>query len=372
MKRLLCIVGAMNSGGSETFLMKIYRKLDKAKYQMDFAEYTQSESLYDEEIQSLGGKIFHLCPKSKGFKKNYKQIYELVKANSYKYVLRSGQNAASGWELLAAKRAGATTLIMKSTNSKTMNGTIKEKTVHLLFKPLIKRVATVKIGPSKPTLDFMFGKNSMKHGAKLFKNAIDPSVYRFSKEERNRIRSEFGISQDEPLSGSIGRLTKQKNQTFLLDILACYKKTQPKAKLLLVGDGELKNELMEKAEKIGLVKDVIFTGVRKDIPACLSAMDVFLLPSLYEGLPNTAIEAQAVGVPCIISNTITKEALVTDYIDQLPLEDANVWAKAIQEKIGKFNPDPAPSIINAGYDINNEIIELTDLFFGESKHNVNN
>lgn len=362
----------MNSGGSETFLMKMYRKLDKTKYQMDFAEYTQNESLYDEEIRSLGGKIFHLCPKSKGFKKNYKQIYELVKTNSYKYVLRSGQNAASGWELLAAKRAGATTLIMKSTNSKTMNGTIKEKAVHLLFKPLINRVATVKIGPSKPTLDFMFGKNSMKHGAKLFKNAIDPSVYRFSKEERNRIRSEFGIGQEEQVIGSVGRLTKQKNQAFLLEIFASYKKVVPTAKLLLVGDGELKNDLIAKAKQLGVARDLVLPGNRKDIPACLSSMDIFLLPSLFEGLPNTVIEAQAVGVPCIISNTITKEVLITNYIKQLPLGDSNLWAKAIQEKIREFNPNAATDIANAGYDINDEIVKLTSLFFEESKHNSGN
>ncbi len=355
----------MNTGGSETFLMKMYRKLDKSNYQFDFAEYTQDKCFFDDEILALGGHIYRLHPKADGINKNFKEIFTLVKEHSYKYVLRSGQNAASGLELLAAKKAGATTLIMKSTNSETMNGTFKEKAIHYLFKPLINKIATVKIGPSIPTLEFMFGKNFSKHGAKIFHNAVDTNVFCFDGQSRNKIRAEFNVSNDEILFGHIGRFSKQKNHKFLLKIFQMYLKSGKKAKLMLIGSGELESETRDLSKKMGLDKFVIFAGTRNDIPECLSAMDIYVFPSLYEGMPNTVIEAQAIGVPCVISDTITQEVLLSNYIKQSSLNKPNDWIININKMAGTRNGNAREDILKHGYDLNQTIVSLTKMFFSE-------
>lgn len=367
MKRLLCIVPEMNVGGSETFLMKMFRKLDKTKFQMDFVEYTGEKAFYDDEIIQLGGNIYHLHPKSQGFRKNYKEVFELVKSKQYKYVLRSTTNAAGVWELVAAKKAGATKLILKSTNSKTTKETTKEKIIHALFKPLAKKIPNVKIAPSELASNFVFGKNSLKHGARLFHNAIDLDSFSYSEANRAEIRKQMNIQGNNLVVGHIGRFNEQKNHLFLLEIFKEIAKQRNDSKLVLVGDGPLKQKIETIcANDPVLSEKVIFAGIRKDVEKVLSAFDLFLFPSLFEGLPNTVIEAQATGIPCLISDTITNEVMISSNIKSLNLSKSpNIWAKTAIEMAGTINLNASIQLKRAGYDINDEIQNLTNLIFAE-------
>lgn len=365
MKRVLCIVGGMNAGGAETFLMKIYRSLDKTKYQMDFAVAINEEGYYDREIKSYGGRIYHITPKSQGFYKNFADIKNLVKKEKYQFVLRISQNSLSALELFAAKLGGAKIRAFRSSNSNATGGKL-ECFLHkaCLFMP--KLFVNIRIAPSREAADFMFGKRAVKNGKVAFlHNAVDLNVYHYDVRAKENIRKEFGL-EGKTVIGHIGRFNTQKNHAFLLDVFAEIRKKQPDAVLMLVGTGELEDEIRQKAERLGLTKHIIFTGVRSDVPQLLSAMDVFVFPSFYEGMPNTVIEAQATGLPCVIADTITKEADITGLVRYLPLEySAEAWAEQALSMILLERKDTKQDFIDHQYDIASATKAFVQLVFGE-------
>ena len=332
MKRLLCIVGSMNAGGAETFLMKIYRQLDKTKYQMDFAVAVQEKGFYDDEIFSMGGKIFYITPKSEGVLKNFCSIRKLVKYEKYQCVLRTSQHSLSALELLAAWLGGAKTRVFRSSNSNTTTGGGMDLKLHKLCAFMPRWFANVRIAPSTEAAEFMFGKDCVLKGkAKIVHNGIDLSLYCYSDENRRSVRKEFGI-EDKYVVGHVGRFNQQKNHKKLIEIFTELKRVKPNAVLLLVGKGELEEAVHKLVQEKGIEDSVIFSGVRSDVSRLLSGMDVFVFPSLYEGMPNTVVEAQATGLPCVISDTITKEAAITNIVEFVELESsAKIWMSKILE-----------------------------------------
>lgn len=361
-KRLLCIVGSMNAGGAETFLMKVYRKLDRSKYQMDFAVAVSEEGYYDEEILSLGGRIYHIVPKSRGMIRNFTSICSLVRENKYQYVLRNSQHSLSALELLAAKLGGAERCIYRSSNSDAENA----GRLHRLCMFMPRFFANVRIAPSTEAAQFMFGKNSVASGrTHLIHNAVDLHQFWYDKTGAAEIRQELGI-EGKMVIGHVGRLNVQKNHGFLLEVFSQIAEQKPNAVLLLVGKGELEPEIREKAKTLGIADRVIFTGVRSDIPQILSAMDVFVFPSLYEGMPNTVIEAQATGLPCVIADTITREADITGLVEYLPLSDPEHWAKVALEAAKQPRRDTRQDFLDHRYDIQSTVEDFVKLCFGEN------
>ena len=364
MKRLLCIVGSMDAGGAETFLMKIYRQLDKTKYQMDFAVATSKKGYYDDEILAKGGKIYLITPKSNGIIKNFSSIKRLVREKSYQYVLRTSQHSLSALELLAAKLGGAKVRVFRSSNSNTTSGSKKQMLLHkaCIFMPAL--FANVKIAPSTEAAEFMFGKDCIKKGkAFLLHNAIDLDLYKFDKEQRAKYRNEFNI-ENKLVIGHIGRFNQQKNHKFLIDIFDEVLKRINNAVLLLIGKGELEEEITQQINKLGISDKVIFTGVRSDIPQLLSAMDVFVMPSFYEGMPNTIIESQATGLSCVISDTITKEANITGLVRYISLNDtAQTWAEEVGKQIQIPRKYIYDDFISNKYDIQCVVDKFVELIF---------
>ena len=226
-------------------------------------------------------------------------------------------------------------------------------------------LANVRIAPSTEAAEFMFGKNCIKKGkAQLLHNGIDLSVYRYSAEDRQNIRKEFNVPENAFVIGHVGRFQTQKNHLFLLEIFSHVCKENENALLLLVGKGELEKSIREKAKALGVLDRIIFTGVRSDVPALLSAMDVFVFPSLYEGMPNTVIEAQATGLPCVISDTLTKEANVTGLVTYLPLENPATWGKQAINSVQKERTNTHAIFEEAGYDIQSVADHFVKLVFG--------
>lgn len=364
-KRLLCIVPSMDTGGAETFLMKIYRKLDKTQFQMDFYVGTKKEGFYDKEILSMGGKIYYGVAKSKGLIKSFVNIRDVVKSEKYDIVLRISQHSLSVIDLLAAKCGGATRLIFRSSNSKT-GGNLLSHVLHLLFKWLPKRIPNVKIAPSKVAAEFVFGKRSLDKGEVIIlNNAIDLNQFAFKQDIRDRIREELNIN-DKLVIGHVGRFAKQKNHEFLIDIFAEIVKIQPNSVLLLVGNGDLLPIIKEKVTKLQLNDKVIFTDVRSDVNHILMGMDIFVFPSFFEGMPNTIIEAQATGLPCVISNTITEEVKITNLVNFMSLNDkAELWAKKTLETVNKYNnrKQYIEILDKAGYNIDTVIEKFINIIF---------
>jgi len=364
MKRLLCLVSAMNAGGAETFLMKLYRQLDKTKYQMDFCVNIFEEGYYDEEIRRLGGKIYQIPSKSSNAKEFSLQLRDIVSKEGYEYVLRITSNALGFMDLKIAKKAGAKVCVARSSNSSD-GGSLKFKIAHLIGKFLYGRYIDVKIAPSDLAARYTFGNKAYKNGdVKILHNAIDLSVYYYDENGRDEVRREFGISSTTSVIGHVGRFSRQKNHEFLMRIFNEIHKQNSDTVLLLVGKGELKEQIEELANEMGLSDCVLFAGVRADIPKVLSAMDVFVFPSFYEGMPNTVIEAQATGLPCVISQTITKEADVANlvYFESLE-ENAETWAQKVMELAKCKRIDAHHIMLEKKYDIGSSVEQFVDYIF---------
>ena len=355
----------MNAGGAETFLMKLYRALDKTEYQLDFCINVKEKCFYEDEINELGGRIYRIPSKSENLKEFRKQLYSIIKDEGYERVLRITSNAMGFMEMKIAKKAGAKIRAIRSSNSSD-GASIKTKAFHVLGKLLYGRYVNVKIAPSDLAAQYTFEKKAYKKGeVNILHNAIDLDVYKYSEESRIAIRKEFGL-ENKTVIGHVGRFNTQKNHAFLLKIFSEIVRLDSNSVLMLVGKGDLESAIREQAKELGVFEKIIFTGVRSDVPALLSAMDVFVMPSFYEGMPNTVIEAQATGLPCIISDTITKEANITGLVDYMSLDaSADKWAKTTLEDIRKIrNVDEAKSKIrDNGYDIDSCIKEFTKILF---------
>lgn len=324
MKRLLCILSSLDAGGAETFMMKIFRSLPE-DYKIDFIVSAKS-GFYEKEVIDLGGRIFRVPLRTKHPIKTFKAIYDVVKQNHYTHILKLCDTPIGLYDLLAAKLGGAKVLCVRSCNAGSFNSKLG-RLVNDLLRPLLNFITDVKIAPSRLAAEFTFGKAEVEAGkVKFIHNGVDLDVYKYDEENRRKVRREFGIVDEQFVVGHIGRFNQQKNHKFLIEVFAEVLKQKPNALLMLVGDGEKKSEIKEQIKSFGIEESVIFTGIRSDVPALLSAMDVFVFPSFYEGMPNTVIEAQATGLPCVIADTITEEAGITSIVKRLSLlKDKTVW-----------------------------------------------
>ena len=336
----------MNAGGAEGFLMKVYRELDKSRYQMDFCINVKEKCFYEDEILAMGGRIYRIPSKSEDLAQFKKQLTNIIKENGYDNVLRITSSAMGFMDLKVAKKAGARVCCARSSNASDGDG-LKAKVAHRLGRVLYNKYVDVKVAPSDLAARYTFGDGVYeKGGVNIVHNGVDLGVFKFYPEKRAEIRKEFSIGDEIKLVGHVGRFDEQKNHTFLLDIFKKLHDTDPNTKLLLVGKGNLQESMREKAAALGIGDAVIFAGVRSDVPHLLSAMDVFAFPSFYEGMPNTVIEAQATGLPCVIADTITREADITGLVEYLPLGDADEWAAHVAAAIRAERADTHPSFIS--------------------------
>lgn len=364
-KRLLVILASLNTGGAETFMMKLFRSLPE-DYKIDFIVSAKS-GFYEKEVVELGGRIFRVPLRTKEPIKTFKAIYDVVKQNHYTHILKLCDTPIGLYDLLAARMGGAKVLCVRSCNAGSSTSKLGTM-VNDFLRPFLNYMADVKLAPSRLAAEFTFGKAEVEAGKVNFiHNGVDLNVYKYDEENRRKVRREFGIADEQFVVGHIGRFNQQKNHKFLIDVFAEVLKQKPNALLMLVGDGEKNSEIKEQIKALGIEKSVIFTGIRSDVPALLSAMDVFVFPSFYEGMPNTVIEAQATGLPCVIADTITEEAGVTDCVHFMSLSDsAKVWADKVLSLLDKDKVDRSfysDNMKNAGYDIGSCVKQFVKLTF---------
>lgn len=366
MERLLCIIGQMDAGGAETFVMKIYRALDRSKYQIDFCVSGDGIGFYDTDIQALGGQIHHITRKTKNIVRYARELAAVVKKGKYKRVIRIGDNCFCTLDLWIAFFAGAKVRIMRSSNS-AMARKGMLPILHKILRVPMTSIANRKFAPSYLAGQFTFGKRAADSGKVIFlHNALDTQLYRFDVEKREKIRREWEM-EDAFLIGHIGRFNHQKNHDFLIDVFYEIWKLRPDARLVLLGKGELEDAIRKKVYKLGLENFVFFAGVRSDVPYILSALDVFVFPSYYEGMPNVIIEAQTNGLPCLISDTITEEAKVTDAVTFASLnETASMWArKTVQISKSVSNREEYSKYMRGkGYEIVDCAADFEKIAFG--------
>lgn len=353
MIRILHIVGSMQRGGIETFLMNIYRNIDRQKIQFDFMVHTNKECDYDQEVLKLGGKIYSITPRRNGIMKNKMELNEFFKEHKeYKIVHQHVSSLTYVEPLKAAKKNNVKIRIIHS-HSTIETGGIIHKFFHKYNQFFLKSYATNYLACSDTAGKWLYSrKQYYKRDFQLIKNAINTDKFTYNQEVRKIMRKELGI-ENKFVVGHIGRFTYLKNHDFLIDIFKEIYDKKKNSVLLLVGDGDLHKNIQEKVNRLNLSDNVIFTGVRSDISELLQAMDVFLMPSHNEGLPVTLIEAQAAGLPCVISKNITNEVEIVKCIEWCALnESPSIWAKKINNSFKSYSRDNTKQeIINAGFDI---------------------
>ncbi|MBX4270562.1 glycosyltransferase family 1 protein [Clostridium estertheticum] len=368
--RVLQVVSCMNRGGIETFLMNIYRKIDRTKIQFDFLCCSNLFAIdgkcdYDDEILQLGGKIFTVDdPKTVGLNKFIKQVKGIMYERQYD-VVHSHMFLLNGIILKIAKDVGIIKRISHSHTSLDCNKTsIKRLVYRIYMKKLIKKNATALFGCSNKANQYLYGKHYMKTNVKVINNGIEPKSFVFDSAKREKIRNELGIN-NKFVIGHIGRFSPEKNHKFIIDIFKTIKNEKCNSCLMLIGgDNGIESNIKDKAQKEGVFQDVNFMGMRTDISDLLQAMDVFVFPSIYEGLPVTLIEAQASGIKCIVSDIITDEVKITNLIEFISLDkSAEFWAKKIMIYNNDYKRlDTCEEIMQAGFDIKRVSSELEQMY----------
>lgn len=352
--KVLQIGLGFNPGGMESFIMTYYRELRKCGVQFDFIAMFPHIA-YEEEIQALGGKIYHTSDARKHPVAFYREMRNILKAETYDVVHANMLSAANIVPLIAAKRGAVRKIIAHSHNSSTPG--IVRNILHRLNKPLIPYFATDMFACSAKAGKWMYSDKIMKtERFHVIPNALDMKKFLYDENERDQVRAELNL-QDRLVIGHVGRFEEQKNHEFLIEIFREIAAVREDAVLLLIGEGELQDGIRRKVEDYGLTDQVQFLGVRSDVPRLWKAMDIFILPSLFEGLPIVALEAQASGVCSILADTITREVQLTDNVSFLSLNDSpGKWCKEALSHIGYVRDQAVNEKIladfrKAGYDI---------------------
>lgn len=349
--RILHVLTAMNRAGAETMLMNLYRAIDRERVQFDFAVTAKETCDYDGEILSLGGKIIHY-PKYTG--KNlfaYKKWWDTFFRSHPEYRIIHGHiGSTASIYLKIAKEHGRYT-IAHSHSTGGMN-------VHdVLYKVLsynTRFIADYFFGCSTEALISRYGKAITEQPEKscVLRNGIDVQRYKHNEETCRTVREQLGLSQDTLVVGTVGRFTEAKNVFFIVDILENLKKRIPDYRFLWAGTGELKDQIVARIAEKNLQENILLLGVREDVPELLQAMNVFILPSKYEGLPVIGVEVQAAGLPMLCSDKVSPELKISNCISFLSVDSTNPWVDGIlQERTFRRIEDAPMDVAQAGYDV---------------------
>lgn len=365
--RILQVIGSMNRGGAEAMLMNYYRNIDRTKVQFDFVENSFGRAAYDDEIESLGGKIFN-CPHFNG--KNYFQYQKwwrlFFEDHAGEYPIVHGHiGSCAAIYLKEAKKAGAFTVAHSHNTSDISVNSYFYKIASYNTRNIADYffACSVAAGRDRYGTKVVDGRNY-----KILNNAINTEAYKNCIKERAIVRKQLGFG-NEIVIGHVGRFSEVKNHRFLIDIFMAVLRKQPNSKLLLVGGGELETEIKSIVQEKRIHDRVVFTGIRSDVNRMMQAMDVFVFPSFFEGLPVTLVEAQTAGLPCVISDRIPSDSiLVEELVDVMSLSDSpEKWAGRILERATEPHRDTQDQIREKGFDIEENAKWLEEFYLEHSK-----
>ncbi|WP_229720278.1 glycosyltransferase family 1 protein [Oceanobacillus neutriphilus] len=361
--KVLQIVGAMNRAGTETMLMNLYRNIDSEKIQFDFISYNQEEAHYDQEIRELGGRIIRLKKTNSVF-----ELYHVIKKYGPYDAVHAHTLFHCGLSMIAARLAGIKVRISHAHTTLDDSEGLLRKLYLKSMRFFIAQYSTDLLACSEAAGKYLFGeKRSAGSKYTYFPNAID--YYPYLEEPEMKV-NEFLLQQSLGKSiiiGHIGRFIDAKNHLFLVEIMKRIIQKDKTVKLLFVGDGDLRDEIEAIVSAADLKENIRFAGLREDIPVMLHSMDVFVFPSIYEGLGLVLLEAQASGVPCIVSEAIQPEAdLHIGLFTRLSLSDhPDVWADKIIEKAGQKEQNLSKikdGFENNGYSVNQAVHKLKKIY----------
>ena len=345
--RILHVLQRMETGGTQALLMNLYRNIDREKIQFDFLVEYPNKEFYDDEIIKLGGKIYYSnVREDKNIIEFEKQLKKIIKENNYK-IIHVHTYSIGYFVLKTAKKCGVPVRIAHS-HSNNMTNDFK-KSFKVILQKLYPIYATNYMACSEDAGRYLFKNRKFT----ILNNSIDSEKFIFSKKIRNKVRKELNLNE-KFVVGHVGRFRPEKNHSFLLDIFLEIKKQKPNAILLMIGNGDSSKQIIKKINELSLQDSVILLKNRNDVNELYQAMDVFIFPSIYEGLGIVAIEAQASGIPCVCSSGLPKESKITDLYIKLSINDsAKKWANVAinnSKNILAFT-NTQKYVIKANYDV---------------------
>lgn len=333
--RILHVLGRLDRGGAETMVMNLYRHMDRQQVQFDFVLHTAEECSYTQEVLQMGGRIYAVpsyAPKTAGkYRRAWRQF--LKEHNEYR-ILHSHVRSTASLYLPLAKKYGMTTIIHSHNTS---SGKGLAAVVKTMLQYPLRFQADYLFACGREAGEWLYGKRACRSQRfVILPNAIDLTQFQYCDAVRKSVRQKLGIADDILLVGHIGRFEPQKNHTFLIEVFTALQKMRPDSALLLIGEGPLEEQVRSMAEQKQAAGAIRFLGRRSDVEELLQAMDVFLFPSLYEGLPVTLIEAQTTGLAIVMSDHVSDEVILTDLVDQLSLQySQEQWARAVLDAAAK-------------------------------------
>ncbi len=348
--------GIMNRGGIESYMMNYYRHMNKEKFQIDFIVHGYERGVYDAEIEKCGSKIYRLPVKSKNPIKYSMELKKVLLENSYD-IIHSHVDAMSCWILKVAKQCNIPVRIAHSHNTDHLTTNKVKYFLNEIARKNVTRYATACFACSDNAGKWLFGESEFE----IVRNAIELEKFAFSSETRNQKRNELGIGRNEFVVGHVGRFDDQKNHEFLIEVFRQIANEIPNAKLLLVGDGKLREKIETKINKCGIADRVLILGNREDVAMLYSCMDLFVLPSLFEGLGIVLIEAQANGLHSVASGNVPQEVNHGDAIKFVELSKKK-WIEEILMEYKQSRKRQRTNYVDYlkkdGYDIHMAACEL--------------
>ncbi|MDR4983676.1 glycosyltransferase family 1 protein [Bacillus cereus] len=360
--RVLHVVVNMNRGGAETLLMNLYRNLDRSKIQFDFL--TCKEGIFDEEIVELGGRVHRIPYITDVGHTGYMKALDKFFSSYQEYkIVHSHMDKMSGFVLRSAKKAGILIRIAHSHNTQSEGGLAARAYKWYAGKSILT-CATHLLACSNAAARWLFADQA--NTAEILKNGIECDKFVFAPEIRRQVKEELQLHQDTFVVGHVGRFAHQKNHSFLIDVFVQLLKYKPNSILLLAGDGPLRLEFEKKIKTLSLQNSIKILGVRSDIERLMQVFDVFVFPSYHEGLPVTLIEAQGAGLPCIISDAITREVDLNTGLTNFQSINSfpGVWAREIL-KVNNRIQNAKGMVRKGGYDIKESAIWIENFY-----HNI--
>lgn len=350
--------GPMNRGGIETFMMNYLRHMDLNQIHIDFAVRGPERGTYDDELESLGCKIYRLPQRSKHPIAFQKKLRDILEKENYQ-VIHSHADAMSCWILKIAKECGVPVRIAHSHNTQHLTTNPIKFQINEFARKNINKYATNRFACSNEAGKWLFGDAPFK----VIHNAIDTGEFAFDIDKRKALREKYGISDDAILLGHVGRFDTQKNHAFLIDMFAELAKENDNYKLMCVGDGWLRGDIEKQISENNLTDKVILAGQQENARDYYNAFDLYVFPSLFEGLSFVLIEAQANGLTCISSDGVPQETNLSgaDKMLYLPLEK-QAWVDKVIELGKTTRYDGEKYVVEHGYDITHEAKKLEDMY----------
>ena len=345
----------MDLGGISSYMMNYYRFFDRSELQIDFAVHGK-DGIRDEEIKQLGGRVYHLPTKREDYFGNIRGMKQLFSSGEYQ-IVHSHMDSMNGLTLKLAQQCGVPIRISHSHNTDFLTKNRVKIALHRHTMRQIPRYATHLWACSRAAGEWLYGPS---REFTVIPNAVQTERFRFNPEKREALRREMGLG-GKTVIGHVGRFDYQKNQEFLLDVFAQAAKQNDSLRLVLVGDGANRPQIEAQIAKLELGNRVLLLGQRTDVPELVNLFDVQVLPSRFEGLPVTMVEAQANGLTCLCSDCVTREVDVTGNVRFLSLEDRDGWIRALQAEYSR-DPSAYAAVCDAGYDIQTAARELQQTY----------